>query len=362
MTRAHSSSGNGRPSSGVESQVDAIDAAAWEALARGFADRCLYQTWAFESVRCEETGSQLSSIVVRRASEPIGMALVRIKRLPMLRAGVAYVFRGPLWRRPGATPADLCAVQHAIREVYAVGRGLTVRLVPNIAADAGSPEALDALTNAGYDADASTAAYRTVMLALAPPLDALRRGLAQKWRNGLNQSEKKGLLIEDRSDDDALQEFQSLYDEMWSQKQFETGVQLSTFAAAQRALSESDRMTISLARLNGQAVAGHVSTTLGDTCIYLLGASSDAGRQAKASYLLQWHTIERAKSAGAAYYDLGGIDPEGNPGVYHFKAGLGGRDCTFIGQFQACGSVSGRLLVPLAERAYRALRTARRPT
>jgi lipid II:glycine glycyltransferase (peptidoglycan interpeptide bridge formation enzyme) len=362
MTPAGSNSNNGRSSPGVEAQVDGLDAASWDALSRGFADRSLYQTWAFESVRCEETGSQLSSIVVRRASEPIGMALVRIKRLPMVRAGVAYVFRGPLWRRSGAAPAELAAVLDAIREEYAVKRGLTVRVVPNIAADDEAGDLRDALTSAGYDVDPATPAYRTFMLELLPPLDELRRGLAQKWRNGLNQSEKKGLIVEDRSDGDALREFQSLYDEMWSQKQFETGVQLSTFAAAQGALSEPDRLTISLARQDGQAVAGHVSSALGDTCIYLLGASNDAGRQAKASYLLQWHTVERAKSAGAAYYDLGGIDPAENPGVHHFKAGLGGRDCTFIGQFQSCGSVSGRVLVPLAERAYRALRAARRPS
>lgn len=360
MTRHRTSSGNGRATAGVTTMVDAHDAASWEAEARAFADRTIYQTWAFESVRCEESGATLSSILVRRDARPIGMALVRVKRLPMLKAGIAYVYRGPLWRRDSTSPNDLLAVLEAIRDEYAVRRGLTVRLIPNAVDDEAATNVIGALSFAGYTADVSAERYRTFMLSLTPSLEDLRRGLAQKWRNGLNQSEKKGLVVEDRTDTAAFDEFQSLYDEMWAEKQFDSGVQLSTFRAAQSALLDGDRMTVSLARLGGDAVAGQVSSIHGDTCIYLLGASNEAGRKAKASYQLQWRTLERAKSAGATYYDLGGIDPAANPGVHHFKAGLGGDDCSLIGQFEACGSVSGRVLVPLAERAYRALRSARR--
>ena len=115
-----------------------------------------------------------------------------------------------------------------------------------------------------------------------------------------------------------------------------------------------------LACVNGQPVAGHVSSTLGDTCIYVLGASSELGRKYKASYLLQWRAIEAAKAGGARWYDLGGVDPEKNPGVYHFKAGVNGRSWRFTSQIYACSSRASKYLVAVAERAYRALRDARR--
>ena len=115
-----------------------------------------------------------------------------------------------------------------------------------------------------------------------------------------------------------------------------------------------------LAYADDELVAGHVSSTLGDTCIYLLGASNDRGRKLKASYILQWHTVKLARNAGAKWYDLGGIDPSANPGVYHFKSGLRGIECLFLGQYQACCSQQSRLLIPLAERARRALQAVRR--
>ena len=59
------------------------------------------------------------------------------------------------------------------------------------------------------------------------------------------------------------------------------------------------------------------------------------------------------------YYDLGGIDPEGNPGVYHFKSGLGGREVTAPGPFEAAPSRARKRFVETAEAVYRKARGAR---
>ena len=47
---------------------------------------------------------------------------------------------------------------------------------------------------------------------------------------------------------------------------------------------------------------------MGDTAVYLVGASTSKGRDLRASYLLLWETIEYAKSKGNFFYDLGGIN------------------------------------------------------
>ena len=71
-----------------------------------------------------------------------------------------------------------------------------------------------------------------------------------------------------------------------------------------------------------------------------LGATSDDGLNAKGAYLLQWTLIQWLKENGIKWYDLGGIDPEGNPGVYSFKRGLSGTDVSSInptcGMQQCC--------------------------
>jgi lipid II:glycine glycyltransferase (peptidoglycan interpeptide bridge formation enzyme) len=53
-----------------------------------------------------------------------------------------------------------------------------------------------------------------------------------------------------------------------------------------------------------------------------------------AAYLLQWAAIQKAKALGCQWYDLGGIDPEGNPGVYNFKKRMGGKEIILPGPFQ----------------------------
>lgn len=59
--------------------------------------------------------------------------------------------------------------------------------------------------------------------------------------------------------------------------------------------------------------------------------------------------MEWLKRKGCCWYDLGGIDPEGNPGVYHFKAGMGGKDMSYIGQFEFSANRLSRLAVRLGD-------------
>ena len=92
-------------------------------------------------------------------------------------------------------------------------------------------------------------------------------------------------------------------------------------------------------------------STPGDTSVYLQGATSEEGLKAKATYALQWSAVATSRARGCRGYDLGGIDPERNPTVYHFKAGMGGVDSRSPGTFEI-SSGSMRLRVTLvAERA-----------
>ncbi len=81
----------------------------------------------------------------------------------------------------------------------------------------------------------------------------------------------------------------------------------------------------------------------------------------KASYLLQWHTIQQARQRGCRWYDLGGIDPLGNPGVYHFKQGLGGQDVCAPGPFELRPAGLRRHIVRTGEWVYRSARALRLP-
>ena len=120
-------------------------------------------------------------------------------------------------------------------------------------------------------------------------------------------------------------------------------------------------MRIWICEQDGVPVAGLVASAMGDSAIYLLGATSDDGLNAKGAYLLQWTLIQWLKENGIRWYDLGGIDPEGNPGVYSFKRGLSGADVSQLTPLVACNNVFSSAVVRSKLAVNRAIRGVRQP-
>jgi lipid II:glycine glycyltransferase (peptidoglycan interpeptide bridge formation enzyme) len=305
-------------------EVDRITCSEWDALLAQFTDANFYQTWAYGAVSWGE--SNLSHIVVRRAGVPIGMAQLRLAKIPILGRGIAYLRWGPICRRHDSSdPQNRFVMLEAIQNEYARRRRLLVRIIPNTFEDdrdgASFREAAQAL---GFEAEDSVAAYRTIRVDLTPPLEVIRKRLDGKWRNQLNSAERNGLTVHEGTSDLLYDRFVQIYDEMMARKQFETTVDVNEFGRIQRALSESAKMLVLIVEKEGVPMAGLTATGVGDTGIYLLGATSNEGMKVKGSYLLQWRMMQWLKERGCRWYDLGGINPDRNPGVYHFKTGFGG--------------------------------------
>ena len=53
--------------------------------------------------------------------------------------------------------------------------------------------------------------------------------------------------------------------------------------------------------------------------------------------------IQWLKENGVRHYNLGGINPETNPGVYHFKRGLSGLDSLYVEALCACTNPLSKL-------------------
>ena len=143
---------------------------------------------------------------------------------------------------------------------------------------------------------------------------------------------------------------------MRQRKTFESTVDVEAFGNIQDDLPKSHRMLTLICEREGIPVAGIVASAMGDSAIYLLGATSDEGLNSKGSYLLQWTLIQWLKEKGFNSYDLGGIDPERNPGVHHFKCGLSGADVSHINPLVASNSVVASAIVKASEAARSAVR------
>jgi len=318
-------------------EIDSVVESEWTGLVDHFQDANIYQTWSYGAVRWGE--KHLSHLVLRRNDEVVAIAQLRVIRFPLLRSGVAYLRWGPLCHLRGSEfePEILCRMVAALHKEYVRKRGLLLRVLPN--AFAGSQRAQLFQTTfsrlAGTPLETGNA-EKTFLLDLTPALEAVRKNLDQKWRNQLNRAEKNGLSIREGTDPEDFRIFAGIYQSMRSRKKFDTTIDIDEFARLQKRLPGTQRMKIMNCFLQGAPVAGIVCSAMGDSAVYLLGATGENGLNAKGTYLLQWTMIKWLKENGIHYYDLGGIDPERNPGVYHFKRGLSGREVAYVGQISLC--------------------------
>jgi hypothetical protein len=331
-------------------EVDNVTEPEWSELMGRFADANIYQTWSFGTNRWGN--KNLSHLVLKRGSETLGIAQLRIIRPSSLRLGIAYLRWGPMCQLRGSelNPETVRIMAEALHEEYVAKRGLYLEILPN--AFSGSERGgmfQSAFTQFDSRPSVSGEKYRTLVLDLSPSLEELRRKLDKKWRNQLNAAERNGLKVVEGEGNQEYRRFCALYTQMWKRKKFHTTVSIEEYARIQERLPDTQRMRVLICEHAGTPVAGIVCSAIGESAIYLLGATNDEGMRVKASYLLQWTMIGWLKERGFRFYDLGGIDPDANPGVYHFKSGFSGVDVSNISSFNACDNPFSETLVKIGQ-------------
>jgi lipid II:glycine glycyltransferase (peptidoglycan interpeptide bridge formation enzyme) len=115
---------------------------------------------------------------------------------------------------------------------------------------------------------------------------------------------------------------------------------------------ESLGLQVLIATKNGQDLAAHVQSHLGDTAVLLFSATNRLGRTMNAGYQAFWSGMILAQQRGFSWYDLAGIDAIANPGLYSFKAKIRGQELVAIGPYEARPASYLRVLMDrLATRA-----------
>jgi Acetyltransferase (GNAT) domain len=339
-------------------EIDRVTEREWSELLTYFQDSNIYQTWSYGSVRWG--ASNLSHLVLWDGAEPLGIAQLRIVQPRLFRVGIAYLRWGPICHlhSKDLDPDVVISMARGLREEYANKRGLCLEIVPN--AFEGSHRAKvfqGAFAQYECKSVIGNERYRTFLLDLSLSLDDVRRNLQRRWRQYLNSAERNDLQIREGQDRDLYFAFCKLYAQMWNRKRFRTGVNIEEFGRIQERLPQSQRMRVFLCEHKGEAVAALVCSAMGESGIYLLGASVDTDLRLRASYLLHWAVIKWLKDKGTRYYDLGGIDPVGNPGVYQFKRGFSGLDMSHLQPFVACDSGASAAFARVSGAVYTGLRT-----
>jgi len=331
--------------------IDGQDPCSWAGVLDAFSDASIYQTWPYGEVRWGRTN--MSHVVLSEGGRTVAAAQVRIFRVPLLPAGIAYVAYGPMWKSRAAC-GDIESFRRALRALvreYAQSRRMILRVRPWGVRER-DPDMESVLLEEGFRITEGIRREktRTILVDLGPTEEELRKSLKKKWRQTLQHAERAGLRVIDGCDGRLFEDMKPIYAEMLEQKKFTPGSDIHEFAAMQGRLLERQRMRVTICKNGTEPVSASLCSGIGDTVVGLVSATGAAGRDLQAYYLLQWEEILWSKRAGKILYDLGGINPDVNPGVYRFKAGLGGEEVTYLGVWDYCEN----------KRLYKALMCAER--
>lgn len=336
--------------------VEVVSSDDWDILLKQFADANYRQLAAYSMAASARVNAISINVAIREGGSLLGLCNVRIRKLPLLSFGIAYVNGAPLVLNSDksidcATSLSRCL--NALRKEFVGARGHVLRVIGVARADMLPEVAHRAFLDAGFVAT-SAKGYRTIFVDVKRELPEIRRGFDQKWRNILNKAERQDLQIIRGTAPDLFEKFGQLYSGLVARKKLKVDLGPEFFVALQDNLAVPDQLVVHLAMQGDNVVAGHIGAYHGDTAVYLLGAANEAGNKSNASYLLQWRVIEYAQERGCNWYDLGGIDPEGNPDVYRFKARIGGVDVCAPGPYES-GTPLRRAILQNLESLYRML-------
>jgi vancomycin resistance protein VanK len=310
-----------------------------------------------------------------RGDDVVGVALVLFRQLPKVKRYLAYLPEGPVidWTDEDLEGWLAPMVAHLKRRgAFGVRMGPPVitrrwtaaQVKEGIADDAVhrlgevAPEersvvgaqVVSALTRLGWKPQAAEGGFAAgqpqfnfwVPLAHEDGTprteDEVLKGMNQQWRRNIKKADKAGVEVS-RGGGDDLQAFHDLYVHTAERDGF-TPRPLSYFRTMVDALSaeEPDRITIWLARHEGDLVAATIAIRVGTHAWYSYGASSTEKRDVRGSNAVQWAMMRAALDAGCTVYDLRGITDtldadDSHVGLIQFKVGTGGEAVEYAGEW-----------------------------
>ncbi len=333
--------------------IDKVNQKDWERYASNFADYNIYQTWAYQQVRAQKDGCDVSRAVIKDENDKVvTMCQIRIKHIKPLSLRIGYAQWGPLLRdKDNKITCSIEALQQ-LRAAYFGTKVNVFRIVPNAYADEYGQVLAGMLQSAGFDYAPKIKPYRTFILSVDDSEENIRKRLRKSFRRDLKYAEKAGIETKEGTGRKFCSILENLYFELLKRKGFK-GLDPQEFIMTQDMLSTPEKMNIIVACLDGEPVAVHLTSNLGNKAIVLLAASNEKGLRCGASYLVWYNSAVSALHAGMKWHDLGGIDPDNNPNVYQFKSRMGGKEVSYIGAFEASTSMTVKKVWQTAEKVYR---------
>ena len=255
--------------------------------------------------------------MARRGAEVVWMVRFEERRIPGV-GRVAWAPRGPT----GATPSVL-------KEVHRDFMGRLKR-----------SGFILAVTDPWFAAEATSSQSRkgpvkphTIWIDLGQGKDVLWKNFHTQMRKGVRRAARGGVVVDQTRTREDVGRFFALCRGISEAKGFRLPGSLPLM---ERLLRDGEQNEVEgrlfVARHEGRLAAGLFILRCGRSVHQIWGASDRDLSQQRVGEAVQWAVMEWAIEQGCQLYDLEGIDPVNNPGVYGFKKKMGGEEVTLAGK------------------------------
>lgn len=327
--------------------IEIHDKLEWNKLTIKFKDLNIYHLWNYSKIVQKE--KHVKHIALYEGKELLSIFQIRLKTIPVINRGIAYIFKGPIWQKKNSVNSfeAFKKILHAIRNEYVINQKLLLRIRPFLYSSF--------LSNSTYEIDIKNIfnvkypLYNTLILDLQKDISQIRKNFRSNWRNHLNKAERNSIQIFRGVDQKLLDDFIVIYKEMLSRKKFTENIDLTSFYEFINRTETFNKPKLIIAYSNNIPISGIIFSSVGDIGISLFRATNEIGMRLNASYIIQFETIKWLKELGASIYDLGGIDPINNPNVFNFKLGISDHQTTDLGLLESSNNAASKTLVYLGE-------------
>lgn len=156
--------------------------------------------------------------------------------------------------------------------------------------------------------------------------------LTKNWRKNLRRSGNHDLISE-KIEAPNYQIIESIYRDMEKYKGIDA--QYSSLELKNIFKFLSSYITLYICKnADGKPIAVRGCIIHKDKAWDFIAASNQEGRKKYASYKLLWDIINNCASRNVCTYDMGGIDPVNNSGVWNFKKGTGATEIIYEGEYE----------------------------
>lgn len=298
----------------------------WDLIISQFSDGSIYQTtkWAKHK---ESSGWQVIRLIKFDQNLPVTAAQCLFRRGP-LGSVVVWVAGGPI--------GDIDSVSSDFVNIVkqqTSARFLYIRVAVMRQTDAASA---NALTSQGWRQSSAIIGTRSSLIHSLDAEESIRRSrCSSNWKRNLKRSaQNEGLTyIWESPDGNSISDAYAQMDEFKDIK----GVSLARSSDDLQSVINTFGDSLILVRSDdkdGAPLAIRGALLFNETAWDFIAVTTPAGRKKYASHAVFWALAEQCFQLGIKQFDLGGIDPVNNRGVYDFKKGTGTAQVDYLGEWE----------------------------